>query len=464
MGTLEDLQVQEAQLLSQIQGLYSSLARTRIRMAEIRNINQNDSTYKLPNEILSVIFEAGRSSSSYSQTISSISSKPHIPFEVLVSSVSHRWRNVALQTPRLWTDLQIIVSKPVDNLVDLYLHRSKNCLLDITFKQAPLCYPEVNLGHGGGRNNFTRQLGTLVPHVARWRMFVIENIRVGCLETALFLLSDLSAPALEILRVNCSDPSPALIAMFSGGAPLLSSLESRGTYILPPCDNIKSLKIGPCFRLLTRKQLVQMLLPMRSLNHISLPSGAVYDDSFHAPIALPSVLSLDLDLTSCSVGILRFLDLPAVESLTVYGSTDEAIAAFAHHRQSHPAVRILKIFRNTGSRFPLSSTATTTQHFIGLFPSVHEVAFDRTDPTLILRALQNTQPLWPQLSEIVIVSPSDASSSSQKQVWDNVVKVVGNRLDLRLPISRVGLSSQLVGRFTRRQQQGLRTKVTLEEC
>src|SRR5882762_2206625 len=97
---LEDLKVQEAQLLSQIQGLHSSLACTRIRMAEIQNINQNDTTYKLPNEILSVIFEAGWSTSSYSETISSISSKPHIPFEVLVSSVSRRWRNVALQTPR----------------------------------------------------------------------------------------------------------------------------------------------------------------------------------------------------------------------------------------------------------------------------------------------------------------------------------------------------------------------------
>jgi hypothetical protein len=468
MGMLEDLLAHEAQLLLQMQELDCSLARTRTRIAEVRNINRNAITYNLPNETLSAIFEAGLSNTSSSWTVSPVlcfESKPQIPFEVLVSSVSRRWRNVALQTSRLWTDLQIIVSKPVEDLIDLYLHRSKTCLLDITFKEVLQGNPKRNPDQDFHRKNSIRHLERLIPHVARWRTLAIEDIRVGCLSTALSPLSDLCSPALERLRVHCLDTAPAIIEVLSGGAPLLSSLESRGTYIRPPCDSIKSLEMGRCFRSLTHKEFAQLTRPMRSLTHLSLFSGAVCETSFHPPIALLAVLSLDLYLISPSVGALRFLDLPAVESLTVHGSTDHVIIAFTRHNQCYPAVRTLRISSRNDETYQTLPIPTTTRNFITLLPIVREVTLDGANSTPILHALQNSEPLWPQLSVITIVSPSGANGSSQKkQVWDDVVKVVGNRLKLRLPISRIRLSSQILKGLTHRQQQGLRAKVTLEEC
>src|ERR1700733_9249436 len=131
MAPLKDLLADEAQVILQMQVLNESLARIHIRMAEIRNINRNAITYNLPIETLSAIFET-----SYSQPVSRFDSKPQMPFEVLVSSVSRRWRSVALRTPQLWTDLQLDVSRSAEDLLDLYLRRSKICLLDITFKNS----------------------------------------------------------------------------------------------------------------------------------------------------------------------------------------------------------------------------------------------------------------------------------------------------------------------------------------
>jgi hypothetical protein len=60
----------------------------------------------LPNEVLSAIFEAG--------CLLPPSQPPEPPFEILVSQVTRRWRNVAITTPNLW--IQITISSGKHNL------------------------------------------------------------------------------------------------------------------------------------------------------------------------------------------------------------------------------------------------------------------------------------------------------------------------------------------------------------
>src|ERR1700691_3439414 len=144
MTTLENLLIREVELLSQAQALESSLADVRVHIAEMRGVNRNAITYNLPVETLSTIFEM-KSESPF------VAPKPTrgvffedtwsplpTPFEIVVSSVSRRWRNVALQTPRLWTRIYINVAKSAHELLDLYLCRSKMCLLDITLSRRKL--------------------------------------------------------------------------------------------------------------------------------------------------------------------------------------------------------------------------------------------------------------------------------------------------------------------------------------
>ena len=88
----------------------SLVAGVRVQIAELRSVNRGAGTYNLPSEILSAIFEAGITETPKTEERDRLSwfdssEQRTTQFELLVSSVSRRWRNVALQTPRLWTDL-----------------------------------------------------------------------------------------------------------------------------------------------------------------------------------------------------------------------------------------------------------------------------------------------------------------------------------------------------------------------
>jgi hypothetical protein len=135
--------------------------------------------------------------------------------------------------------------------------------------------------------------------------------------------------------------------VFCGGAPLLSSMELVGAFVRPPRGEVKSLELGHYTRTLTHAEFTQLLRPMRSLVHLSMFSSVVSHCSHHSPIALLSVTSLVLCLNSNTVGALHFLDLPALESLTVRGSTENMIVAFTRHHRSYPALCLLKISLHT---------------------------------------------------------------------------------------------------------------------
>jgi hypothetical protein len=111
--------------------------------------------------------------------------------------------------------------------------------------------------------------------------------------------------------------------------------------------------------------------------------------------------------------------------------------------------------------------AATALEFISLFPSVRDVAFHSIDPTHVFHALHDcpmNELLWPQLSSVTVVPPKRAKVTYKKQVWADIVGLVGNRAQLAHPILSVKLPSEIVVRGTQRQRQRLREQVTLVEC
>ena len=131
LGREVEIENVKAQLLSQVEELNASLAHIRVCIAEIRDVNRDAIASNLPNETLAAIFEAGLALTKQPYVVSWNPRRPQRskPFEILVSSVSRRWRNVALRTPQLWTDLRINVSRfSAGDMLDLYLSRSKSCL------------------------------------------------------------------------------------------------------------------------------------------------------------------------------------------------------------------------------------------------------------------------------------------------------------------------------------------------
>jgi hypothetical protein len=465
-----DIQNTKAKLSLQMQELDDLLPKVRVCIAEARDVNRHAVTYNIPNETLSAIFEAGLSDLVDPPiTALPFEPSPTIPFEFHVSAISRRWRNIALSTPRLWTRLHINVLKSTeDDLIDLYLFRSKTCLLDIVSKTQMLLHGGVD-PYADVAARFQQHLERLLPHVTRWRKLVIVH---NTEPTTLSPLAHLHVPALETIMVQSQsyfgNQQSHMMDMFSGGAPRLSSVEIQGTYFWLPRDAVTSLKLGVCSFPLSEAQFRRFMLPMRSLTHLCLHSTVCIDPIIGQPsIQLSSLLSLELHLVYMSLGALRLFDLPAVRTLTVHGITHNMIEAFSQHHVLYPTLQSLTVITTQPRTSKICALATKTLDFISLFPGVREVVFQGADSTAILHALQDGQSadvlLWAELSKITIRSSPQTTIAVKKQIWTLITKLVTSRFQRGHPISQIELSETILERCTPKQRQRLEEQVVLVE-
>lgn len=126
-----ELETKVAQLLPTVRQLeicQESLRQAYTALAHVRN--QATPVSRLPDDVLALIFEAGPGPD---LQLRDYFDKPEeLPFPILVSHVSHTWREVAIRDPFLWTSIYIISSKSHD-LDLMYMNRSKSCSLDIRY-------------------------------------------------------------------------------------------------------------------------------------------------------------------------------------------------------------------------------------------------------------------------------------------------------------------------------------------
>lgn len=202
---------------------------------------------------------------------------------------------------------------------------------------------------------------------------------------------------------------------------------------------------------------------MSSLTHITMDLN-ISTDANHPSIELPSLISLDYRLSDGSVGVLRFLDCPAVEELTFHGYSHRVIEAVVHHGRLYPAV--LSLTMASDDHADRDSRLATA--FMSLLPNIQGVTFRGTGTTSILYSLQHRKStgelLWPHLSDITVTPARNATIQAKKNIWDNIVEVVQSRIQLGTPISRITLSSQIIDRISNKQQRLLREQVTLIQC
>ncbi|KDQ13751.1 hypothetical protein BOTBODRAFT_175186 [Botryobasidium botryosum FD-172 SS1] len=92
----------------------------------------------LPDEVLSLIFEAACTGQNHSQTA-----------PLNIAAVPRAWRDVALCTPRIWTAITIFSAS-------LFLPRSKGALIDIA-------------AHSECSEDMLDYLALCLPHTDRWR-------------------------------------------------------------------------------------------------------------------------------------------------------------------------------------------------------------------------------------------------------------------------------------------------------
>jgi hypothetical protein len=195
----------------------------------------------LPNEILAMIFEAGHTADSSFISL----------FEVTISHVIRRWRDVAINTVSLWTHIDVL-STTYEHAMT-YLERSKMCSIDIRIGS------KERLWHAAPAGVLVDVITAVTCHACRWRSFSFSSDSKVDLQAILRCLANISAPFLTSLSIyyRRSSPHTATVLVgvgrlnqdpcseiLKGGAPLLSEVDLNGVVLFfcwPPLEAVKRL-------------------------------------------------------------------------------------------------------------------------------------------------------------------------------------------------------------------------------
>lgn len=223
-----------------------------------------------------------------------------LPFQVLASHVCHHWREIAIESPSLWTTLTFSEGAPFEKS-KTWIQRSKGLPLDIHIDcsihdegdialhdadsdtdvdaVAPMtASPALVVSHGQEYAelhkdcihphpiftipDFHAILNIIVPYVSQWRLLEVTTDQYHYMHTLLARLSKCpAAPLLEFLELYHSDDqledydtfSPAELdtpfLIFNGNAPKLTNVALWGVHLdwersIPLFSSIRELEFA----------------------------------------------------------------------------------------------------------------------------------------------------------------------------------------------------------------------------
>ncbi|KAL1748014.1 hypothetical protein HDZ31DRAFT_30665 [Schizophyllum fasciatum] len=303
---------------------------------------------------------------------------PVLPFQVLVSHVCQRWRQVAIDTPDLWTAVNFQEPSPFEKS-RAYVKRSKNRPLDIVLNLNDHEHSEdeeaidgtavAELSPGGNitlrprdsadpeakypcpsntsKDEVLEILDVIIPETERWRHFELETDSYEYIYELLQRLSKRPpAPELEVFQIyhyeNCEDYQtfqPAELAtpfsIFSGSAPKLEMLALWGAHIdweacISLFSNLKDLELAyhagdvrPSF-----DTFIKMISTSQDLRTLALSLSGPAGDPKEWPtevVELPSVVELIIsDHEKAYISqLMHILSFPNVKHLVVDANNED---------------------------------------------------------------------------------------------------------------------------------------------
>jgi hypothetical protein len=371
--------------------------------------NLTSSAYSLPTEILEEIFRIAR---------------PSIPhqrrgYAVILSHVTRRWRNIALCTACLWTDIYIWLGAR-DACLASYLERSSNHRLDVKV--------DLNAHCGDGfLDDLRHQLQIIISQIARLRSLTVDVARIDHLDYVLQSLHGLHVPCLEALHMRFRGGSNYSLRrhVLTGGAPVLSSLTFRGISgrsCTLPLAAVTYLHLGVTRPKLDPGQLRDMLTSMPLLRQLFLAVDGV---SFWRPganwptIHLPSLISLTIAYTTrhpeYNSQLYKQLTTPNLECFAIEGLIVEPPVADRHGDINSVILDDAFINLPPDVKYPrLRSLAVATcdmdsEIFVYLckaLPTVNRVSFwhqQRNTTLPLLEDFEDIPLLWPDLHHITLL-------------------------------------------------------------
>ncbi|KAJ7481513.1 hypothetical protein FB451DRAFT_130105 [Mycena latifolia] len=214
-----ELTLKEAEIFEQLTEVRAAKQRVRRLVAEKKN--RYAPIFKLPDELLVCICEAGQNSTDFDRP----------PLEVLASHVSQRFRWAVISAPSLWSSIRLRWGVKSDAArFATYLERSRARTLSVTCKYASYCGKEEC-----DYDDVHNELPTISANISRIRRLVFECGGMGMsLDDAVAHFSDLRAPCLEYVEISVVvselDESDNYVPVFGEGAPLLTTLKLTNAF------------------------------------------------------------------------------------------------------------------------------------------------------------------------------------------------------------------------------------------
>ncbi|KZP18313.1 hypothetical protein FIBSPDRAFT_933572 [Athelia psychrophila] len=432
---LQEINSAREHLLAQLADLEKA---SRTMQHEYNTIFNNASAIAtLPNEIISSIFEE----------------EPGL--ELLVSQVTHRWRDVAISTPKLWSDININLSKDkAVHISALYLTRSKGLPFDLSIVHAI----------GGINKSVALSVGQmLVDHIAHCRRIKIKYASRNTINCNILLdfLIPVSAQRLESFDVTFAhhprEGSFQLADMFKGGAPVLAVVRlSKMPFCLPPLGSVTTLRLvelHPDSHIMGDRWR-DVLVSLTRLISLEVEGDIMTSWITGSAITLPALRTLRIGATGDQEVAGQFrrlyeaIDAPSLEFLSLRDFFDLDLAflddLWPLGPNKFPVLHTLTLVEYEGT-----SSQTNFAPLLRAFPLVQTVAFSEASASnfSILRLLLKTDMgglYWPGLRNLAF---SNLQSFDEDGKHDLVNQCLTSRISMGHPIGTLAFKGSLMSRL-----------------
>ncbi|KZV70222.1 hypothetical protein PENSPDRAFT_651744 [Peniophora sp. CONT] len=148
---------------------------------KVRRPGQRSQVDALPVELLAHIFLLGYDNGIDSRRpFKRREIEPESNWEVIVSHVCRHWRNIALDTPQLWTNIRLRKLNHLERGAE-YVRRSRKASLDILVDTVdPQEYAEAEPGSLLGIKEFDDAFKVAIEHTERWRSLILKVCDLPC--------------------------------------------------------------------------------------------------------------------------------------------------------------------------------------------------------------------------------------------------------------------------------------------
>lgn len=222
-----------------------------------------------------------------------------IKFEILISHVSHLWREIAIGTPKLWSRIRRHQFQRTLEPIAVYLQRSKQFPIHLVVGISTW----GGLEHQSSEDNIHPFCRMVEPHPPRCNRLIIDCESKFSREEMFHILSAAAMPILRSVRIYIEDwpaehwPAEQWMPIFEGGAPSLTHVDicyAAFRNYRCPLDKVTTLRLQRGQRMYYLEDLRWLrdtLSAMTYLTHLELvPAYWSFDT---APITLPTLLTLD---------------------------------------------------------------------------------------------------------------------------------------------------------------------------